>query len=165
MVHKTYNKDVYSKDINYHVVLKFHKNLAALVGEGSLVIDLEVDAREEEGWQEEVVYREGSKFTLYNEKKFWAYAEAHCKGHLASVLTEDEQNEMKASASTATNVWIGATDQIDEGVWEWTDGSPRAYSKWGSGSGKKGPDSNCVQLRTLLTGQAQRLTARMKVVA
>ena len=143
-----YEKDIYSKDINYHAVLKFPDNLAKLVGDGSLVINLEVETRKDEGLMEEVVYQEGSKFTLIREKKTWENAEAHCQskgGHLASILNDEEQLEVMAIASAVTYAWIGATDQEEEGVWKWTDGSSWEYTQFKKGFGTKGVNNNCAR--------------------
>ena len=73
------------------------------IGSGTLMIDLEVDTRQgEEGWIEEVEYREGSRFKLFADEehftKSWIDADAHCKtqgGQFASVLSEKEKNEFE----------------------------------------------------------------------
>ena len=109
-----------------------------------LCIQVEVHTGEEEGWQEEVVYWEGPKYKLYTERKTWADAEAHCQmegSHLASVVTDVEQEEVRAAAG-GNSVWLGATYSEtyskEEGIWRWTDGSPLGYHNWRAGSGNMG---------------------------
>ena len=140
------------EDKNLHVVLEFPENLKEQVGKGSLMVQLEVNTREEEGWLEEVSFQEGYMSRFYAEKKTWAEAEAYCQeegGHLASVLSEDEQQEVEALAEGP--VWLGATDKEREGVWQWTDGSLWNYTKWvltdatsGKRAGDRGTDNNCA---------------------
>ena len=125
-----YDKSHYRDDQNFHVVLEYPEDLAEHVCSGSLVIQLEVDTRKEEGWQEEVRYAEVPKYKLYMEKKSWVDAEAHCQdegGHLASILTETEQDVVEVVAE-GKSVWIGASDQ--DGVWKWSNGSPMNLTFW-----------------------------------
>ena len=73
----------------------FPGNLAELVGDGSLVIEVEVDTREEEGWEEYVETNVGEvrKYKFYDIEMTWTEAEAYCQsegGHLASVPTQEE---------------------------------------------------------------------------
>ena len=49
-----FDRDRFKMDMNLHYVLKFPPDLAEVVGGGSLVVELEVDTFEVEGWQEEV---------------------------------------------------------------------------------------------------------------
>ena len=51
---KEYNKIHFEDDKFYSAVLDFPEDLHDPTGSGSLVIQLDVDTREEEGWQEEV---------------------------------------------------------------------------------------------------------------
>ena len=119
------------------------------VGDGSLVIELESDIRDEEGWLEEVSYKKtpqwgNEKFMLFTEQKNWTAAEAHCQrggGHLASVLSKEEQRAME---TLADNVWLGGTDKDDEGLWSWSDGSLWSFQNW-ERSGNRGPESNCLK--------------------
>ena len=104
-----YEKDYYKKDRQQLVDIQISEELKNQVGSGSLVIQLETKIREDEGWHEEVMYginiayRRDKMFeyNLYTEGKTWADAEAHCQdegGHLASVLKNDEQEEVRALA-------------------------------------------------------------------
>ena len=50
-----YQEKYYKSDRDHHYVLELPDNLSEQVGDGKLVIELEVDIREEEGWLEEVM--------------------------------------------------------------------------------------------------------------
>ena len=129
------------------------------------MIQLEVDTREEEGWQEEVEYL-GQRYVYHEEKKTWPDAEAHCQsegGHLASVLTREEQKEVRRALLAESyygDVWLGGSDRGEEGVWQWTDASPWSYTDWRKYDkllslqghdeeyGKRGSSKNCLVLAT-----------------
>ena len=51
-----YDTSYYEEDRQYLVSLQIPLNLTEQLNGGSLVVQLEVDTREEEGWQEEVTY-------------------------------------------------------------------------------------------------------------
>ena len=101
----------YYKEIrNSHVVLELPVDIKDQVGSGSLQIELEIDTREEEGWEEQVkVYSkppEGQEgyiathldhaFKVHPFSKSWRNAEAICQregGGLASVYYTAEEND------------------------------------------------------------------------
>ena len=57
------------------MTLEFPHNLAELIGTGSLLINLEVEVRQEEGWMEEVEWQlEDNRYLQSNQS--WALAEA-----------------------------------------------------------------------------------------
>ena len=105
-----YEKDYNKEDRKLNFETKISEELKAQLGSRSLVIELEVVTREEEGWQERVEYIAGHivyrsentvEYRLYKEWNTWSGAEAHCQsegGHLASVLTEMEEEEAQAAA-------------------------------------------------------------------
>ena len=148
--HQEYQEGYYTKEKDYLMILQFPVDIVKLVGHGTLVIQLEVDTREMEGWIEEVTYRNGSKYNFYPELLAWVDAEAFCKdkgGHLATVLTLQEQQEVAAVASAGgESVWVGGTDQQEEGIWKWTRGSSLNYTNWYVGQPNGGSVENCLFL-------------------
>ena len=161
----TIREDYYSRDKHHHVVLQLPVNIGELVGSGTLVIELEVDTREEEGWQEEVVYSASSLVSYQNNsiskhklmlREFikgkslhemsWEDAEAHCQmhgGHLTSILTEEEQQEV-IKVADGKHAWIGGRDPSVKGVWQWSDGSAWNYSTFINSWGNGGVNKDCV---------------------
>ena len=41
----------------------------------------------------------------------------------------------------AEYIWLGASDQVNEGVWIWENGSQMSFSNWGSGAFGSEPDN------------------------
>ena len=91
----------FQRNHSFSATLVFPADLAEQVGNGSLVIELEVDTRQEEGWVEYVEYRGSKDFKLYNPtmQAFaftykWEVAKETCEydgRQLASVLNAREQ--------------------------------------------------------------------------
>ena len=138
---EAYSEDHYKTDRTAHVVLDL-SDVVKEIGSGTLIIELEVDTRQgEEGWREEVEYKEGSRFKLFGDEegfaKSWIDADAHCKtrgGQLASLLSETEKNEFESLEIKTkyyssggykkkyTNAWVGARQDEKNGDWLWTNG-------------------------------------------
>ncbi|XP_071791023.1 echinoidin-like [Asterias amurensis] len=93
----------------------------------------------------------------------WTDAENHCRefftisgqGHLASVHSSDESSflvqylESSLVSVYGTQVWIGMSDQSNEGTYSWSDGTALDYNEgWLSGqpddTGSGGED--CVDI-------------------
>ena len=150
-----YDKDYYKENRNLNLEIIISGEFKASVGSGLLVVELEVDTREEEGWQEVVAYSANGPhiihrsehslvYKLYEESKSWSDAEAHCKsegGHLATVTSLEEMEVAAAAAAGVWKVWLGGSDMEMKGSWSWTDGSKWKYENWESGYGNKG---DCV---------------------
>jgi hypothetical protein len=70
------------------------------------------------------------EYALIEEKATWHVAKQICEemgGHLAVINTPEENVRVTELVKTANRyVWIGATDEVVEGTWEWVDGSPFA---------------------------------------
>ena len=54
-------------------------------------------------------------------------------GHLATVGSASEWDQIKPLVS-GHKVWLGATDERIEGVWEWIDGTPFGFQAWSAGN-------------------------------
>lgn len=93
------------------------------------------------GWEE----FKGQCYFWSQEKLFWGAAEMKCRklgGHLASVTSQDAHNFLHLHDNTPNSIWVGGTDQRDEGNWTWTDCSPWNYTKWGIREGSQQPDNS-----------------------
>ena len=127
---QTYNETYFKTDNEYHAVLEFPENLDEYIGDGSLVIELEVDIRE----GEEVFYTGQPKYKLYTSKKNWQQAERHCEnesGHLASIHSEQENQEVAKFVGDGRKIWIGGSKPKErwKRSWRWTDGSTWGFTK------------------------------------
>ena len=130
---KKYDKNQYEDDKSYTAILDFPEDISDHIGPGSLVIQLEVETREEEGWQEEVVFQKGTKYKFHKEERTWVDAEAYCQaegGHLASVQSDEEWQEVFALTSGEKWIWLGGNAEEEKGVWRWTDESAWHFSNW-----------------------------------
>jgi len=82
------------------------------------------------GWEE----FDGKCYFWSQEKLFWGAAELKCRamgGHLASVTSSDTHDFLHTHEKTPAGLWIGGTDQVEEGNWTWTDCSPWNFTRWG----------------------------------
>uniref|UniRef100_A0A3P8UDU9 C-type lectin domain-containing protein n=1 Tax=Cynoglossus semilaevis TaxID=244447 RepID=A0A3P8UDU9_CYNSE len=72
--------------------------------------------------------------------KSWQDAEDHCtseQGHLVSFHSEEELSFLTGivqNSPTGISLWMGGHDAVNEGGWEWTDGSPFRYVRWAEGN-------------------------------
>ena len=74
------------------------------------------------------------------------------KAHLASIHSAEEQHFLRSN-SPYNDMWIGGTDEVQEGSWTWSDGSPWVYDKWESGEPNNAGNSvggteDCWMMRT-----------------
>ena len=150
---ESFDLKYYHADQKHDASLYIPDDLKEQVGDGKLVIELEVDTREAEDWIEDVKYELGKrqlkeKYQLFIEEKTWQEAETFCQslgGHLASILSRNENQVINGIASFS-DVWLGGKKDGNEALWSWSDGSTWSFEKWARGFGGKGGDANCVRL-------------------
>ena len=134
-----YDASYFEKQHTYIAQLDFSQTLKDQIGiNDKLVVQLESDMRESEGWKETLTYSGESKQFMFGEgKKTWTEAQAFCQnqgGHLASIVSESENKEVSALAlgdydytwlyyPDAQPLWVGGTDKGEESFWKWSDGS------------------------------------------
>ena len=73
-------------------------------------------------------------YKSFNSKKSWKDAEIFCQnlgGHLPSIHNISE-NDFLTDLNPGW-FWLGGTDQGQEGVWRWTDGSAFTFQYWNTG--------------------------------
>ena len=127
---KEYVEEFYQWDRDFLMVLELPDDIKDQVGRGSLIINLEVDTREEQDWVEEVSLM--PNFTFHTTRKTWSEAEADCQrdgGNLASV-TSEEVNQAVMNVAGDNQVWLGGRRELRE--WTWSDLSTWGYSSWDS---------------------------------
>ena len=132
-----YVEEYYKGDKDILMVLVLPEDIKDQVGCGSLIIELETDIREEEGWVEEVAL---PTFTLHKTKKTWFEAESDCQkvgGHLASVASLEE-NQVVRNVMCDDYVWLGGKKTLGE--WSWSDNSTWGFTDWTYSNG-----GDCLQ--------------------
>ncbi len=82
-----------------------------------------------------VVSENGHKYELYDVSLSWKEAKKYCEsknGHLVTITSQEEQNIVQSLLVSGTKkyYWIGATDEIEEGQWQWVTGEIFAYTNW-----------------------------------
>ena len=130
----------YKEGKEMHVVLELPDDIKDQVGSGTLIIEIEVDTREEAGWFEEITMID---YIFHPTKKPWFEAEDECRqegGHLASMSSEEINLTIEKQAS-GTSVWLGGRKEF--GKWTWSDNSTWGYTSWSYGQPNDG-DGSCV---------------------
>jgi len=87
-------------------------------------------------------------YFLSNETKNWFAAETFCQGeggHLASVHSHAIGDFIweKMNRTGVDFMWIGGSDNEEEGVWKWTDCTPWNFTVWYEGE-PNGGDESCL---------------------
>ena len=101
----------------------------------------------------------GSEYSLTNNPTTWELAEneaVSAGGHLVTINDSYEETHLIAFAY-ASNLegdrllWIGFTDKVTEGNWQWISGQPVTYTDWGPGQPDDswGEDYADMDLRSL----------------
>jgi len=89
--------------------------------------------------------RPPSALTFVAELNTWREAEAACVllgGHLVSIHSSDENERVRSlCAANSAECWIGLTDELREGEWRWSDGTPSDFLQWQPGE----PNGNTQQ--------------------
>jgi serine/threonine protein kinase len=85
----------------------------------------------------------GHAYKFFFEVLTWHQAKSRCEemgGHLPIIETEAENNFVAALAEKGIalhrefdGVWLGATDERQEGEWEWINGKKSKFTKWNAG--------------------------------
>jgi hypothetical protein len=77
-----------------------------------------------------------SRYEIVTGNFTWTQAKADAEskgGHLATITSADEWQNIQQSLGSSLNgknLWLGATDEEQEGVWKWITGESWGYTRW-----------------------------------
>ena len=85
-----------------------------------------------------VIVYQGHTYARYDNIISWTQAETFCQkagGHLATVTSRRENQVIRALLKDAPlgEYYLGGSDTVFEGDWNWSDGEPFSYNGWASG--------------------------------
>ena len=90
----------------------------------------------------------GRRYRYYNNTRTFNNASGDCEtdgAHIAVIDDEDENDYVDSLSSE--NLWLGATDSADEGVWITVTGAPLTYTNWRGGEPNDyGIGEDCIEL-------------------
>ena len=96
----------------------------------------------------EWVQSNSSCYYLSTYTSTWRNGQTTCEtlgGHLMSVSGPAEQGVI-TDYLRAADAWIGLNDLVDDGHFEWTDGTPVQYVNWADGQPNDLLDQDCVSV-------------------
>ena len=73
----------------------------------------------------------GHTFKYFSSAVTWSAAKTACEelgGHLATSTSAGKNTFIRSLSSTS--IWLGATDEAEEGTWEWITGEEWDYTNW-----------------------------------
>ena len=144
-----YRGDFYSGPKSLHYVLSLPDNIGEIIGQGAFVVSVETMGSWSYNFQE-------NELELHKKTMEMPAAEIFCTsmgGHLASIDSQREQDEMKrvAGASARRGLWLGATRKAGNESWQWLDGTTWDYQNWAFSWPKTSPGHDCAILRLVGT--------------
>ncbi len=78
----------------------------------------------------------------------WDTAKAKCAltagAYMVTIGSSEENNFVKSLTPKGT--WIGYTDKVTEGSWQWVNGDPSSYTKWCASLPPKDPTKDCAKM-------------------
>ncbi|XP_050405448.2 macrophage mannose receptor 1 [Patella vulgata] len=89
-------------------------------------------------------------YKLVSQSRTWSAAQSSCQtegANLVSVFDEYEQAFIDLlTQNLQSPFWTGLSDSQTKGVYTWSDGWPRIYSKWGGDEPSRGDGEGCVAI-------------------
>ena len=78
---------------------------------------------------------DGHQYQIFDEPLTWHAAKERCEamgGHLVTITTKEENDFIKDEVLKGGSLyyWLGATDEENEGTWNWVTGEPWSYTRW-----------------------------------
>ncbi|XP_039713214.1 CD209 antigen-like protein C isoform X1 [Pteropus medius] len=92
---------------------------------------------------------QGSCYIFSQTQSTWKASVSACKdmsAQLVIINNAEEQKFLKSWDAKNKRIWIGLSDQHNEGSWKWVDNSPLHLSFWKEGEPNNQGDEDCVEL-------------------
>ena len=105
-------------------------------------------ARPPVGIPGDAVHFKGNWYRVYVEKGGWKRARERCVvlgGHLAIIPNAETQAFIKELGSELP-LWLGATDEKTDGIWQWIDGTKLTFKAWEQGQPNNSPRENYLMM-------------------
>eukprot|EP00118_Oscarella_pearsei_P022672 m.264678 g.264678 ORF g.264678 m.264678 type:complete len:1411 (+) comp40476_c0_seq1:1691-5923(+) len=135
---KKWNDLACGKQLNFGCKI----NIAKSVATPAATIQPYYNHNCDDGWNSHGPYCYLFEYGAKNEKT-WQDAQTHCQSHSANLTSITSLDEEEFIANTILNtinnsavtnrMWIGLTDNVKEGSYQWIDGSDFPFSYWNSG--------------------------------
>ncbi|XP_030643561.1 C-type lectin domain family 4 member E-like [Chanos chanos] len=99
----------------------------------------------QQGW---VIYN-SSLYYISNYQKTWSGSRQDCRDRGADlvIINSKEEQEFIKGLSGKKKAFIGLTEDVTEGKWNWVDGTALTTGYWDGGQPDKGRDENCVTIQ------------------
>ena len=80
----------------------------------------------------------GHSYKRIDTSMTWSDAKIYAEnlgGYLATITSQDENDFVwdNLGASGPDFIWLGGTDEVTEGTWQWVTGEAWVYENWGPG--------------------------------
>ncbi len=74
----------------------------------------------------------GHEYQLISYLRTWSGAKSDCesRGGYLVTITSQEENDFISSLIGEDDIWIGFTDEANEGDWQWVTGESVTYTNW-----------------------------------
>ena len=146
--------DYYEKMHKFTAVVELPKNFTKIIGDGALVVDLDVSFPDGQPGNEVQVLVTGPKLEYFNLERDWYSAEKFCVsrgGHLASVPSPYHWQrflDFIEKQGLEEDLWLGGSDEKAEGDWRWSDGNKWSDEEhWRIGMPSNLSLRNCLKTR------------------
>ena len=135
----------------YTAVIELPHNITDIIGDSALVVDVDIvpDDQRQSGVE---LLLDGETKLEFNEMGMnWSDAEEFCiskGGHLASVASHFHWHRLQSFIENlglnTQSIWLGGTDEAEEGEWVWTDGSKWSEEYWNPTEPTNSSHQNCL---------------------
>lgn len=86
-------------------------------------------------WDNRRITNNGHEYQLISISKTWVEAKMSCiaRGGYLVTITSSDENDFVTNLAGENIIWIGMTDELIEGSWQWVTGEYVTYTNWDRG--------------------------------